>query len=285
MSDFIDQIISKNLNTSVKSSQTISGGCINNAYKIETDKGLFFLKWNKKEIIDMFRTEEKGLKLLNKHSPVHSPKALLYGKIDNKSYLLTEWIEKGVQKPIFWESFGRNLARQHKITWNQFGLDHDNYIGSLPQSNAQHKNWHSFFIEERLKPQLNLGASKGLIDTNIQHKFDILFNRLEDLIPDETPALLHGDLWSGNFMTNKEGEAAIFDPAAHYGHRETELAFTQLFGGFSSNFYNYYNQEYPLEPGFDERVDIHNLYPLLVHVNLFGGSYLSGIVQTLRRFS
>ena len=128
-------------------------------------------------------------------------------------------------------------------------------------------------------------SSKGLIDAHIQKKFDLLFNKLEELVPDESPALLHGDLWSGNFMTNSDGDASIFDPAIYYGHRETELAFTQLFGGFSPEFYHYYDAEFPLESGFDERVDIHNLYPLLVHVNLFGSSYLSGIIQTLKKFT
>ena len=285
MSDFIQKVISNHTSASLISFHSVSGGCINDSYHIKTNNGGYFLKWNKKELLEMFRVEKKGLALLNEHSPVHSPKVISFGEMDDKSYLLTEWIEKGGQNTRFWEDFGLKLARQHQVTMDQFGLDHDNFIGSLPQSNKQHHSWHSFFINERLKPQLNMASSKGLIDLGTQKKFDSLFNQLEELIPDEPSALLHGDLWSGNFMTNSEGEASIFDPAVHYGHRETELAFTQLFGGFSPEFYHYYNEEYPLAPGFDERVDIHNLYPLLVHVNLFGSSYLSAIIQTLKKFT
>ncbi|WP_424963547.1 fructosamine kinase family protein [Ekhidna sp.] len=285
MSDFIQKVISNKLKTSLISYHSIAGGCINNAFQVKTDSGDYFLKWNKSPLLDMFRVEKKGLAILNAHSPVHSPSVISFGEMGGKSYLITEWINKGSQNDQFWENFGRNLALQHQVTMDQFGLDHDNFIGSLPQSNKQHQSWYSFFINERLKPQMNMASSKGLIDTNIQKKFDLLFQQFEELIPDEPPALLHGDLWSGNFMINSEGEASIFDPAVHFGHRETELAFTQLFGGFSPKFYHYYNEQYPLEPGFDERIDLHNLYPLLVHVNLFGSSYLSGIVQTLKKFT
>lgn len=285
MNDFIQKVITSHLNTSLNSFHSVSGGCINNTYQVKTDSGDYFLKWNKRELMEMFRVEKKGLTLLNEHSPIYSPHVIATGEMNNKAYLLTEWIEKGNQSPHFWQDFARSLALQHRVTNDQFGLDHDNFIGSLPQSNTLHTSWHSFFISERLEPQLRMALSKSLIDTGIQKKFDILFNKLDELIPNEQPALLHGDLWSGNFMTNSTGNAVIFDPAVHYGHRETELAFTQLFGGFSPEFYHHYHEEYSLEPKFDERVDIHNLYPLLVHVNLFGRSYLSGIIQTLRRFS
>ncbi len=285
MSDFIAKVIHNHLKASLKSSNPVPGGCINSAYQVHTTEGIYFLKWNKKELLKMFSVEERGLTLLHEHSSLNSPKVIAAGEMDAKSYLLTEWIEKGSQSTYFWENFGRNLAIQHRETSDQFGLDHDNFIGSLPQPNNYHSSWHSFFINERLIPQLNLALSKSLIDTSIRTKFDLLFNELEELIPKEPPALLHGDLWSGNFMTNSEGEAVIFDPAVYYGHRETELAFTQLFGGFSPQFYHYYDEMYPLTPEFDERVDIHNLYPLLVHVNLFGRSYLSGIQQTLKRYT
>ncbi|MEQ9009688.1 MAG: fructosamine kinase family protein, partial [Ekhidna sp.] len=221
----------------------------------------------------------------NKHSSIISPQAIASDTLENKSYLLTEWISKGTPNPQFWEDFGKNLALQHKVSSSYFGLDHDNFIGSLPQSNKQHTSWYDFFIEERLTPQLKLATSKNLITKELVSKFESLFNHLENLIPNENPALLHGDLWSGNFIIAESGEAAIFDPAVYFGHRETELAFTKLFGGFDQRFYSSYQDNYPIQHGFEDRVDIHNLYPLLAHVNLFGSSYLSGIIQTLNRFS
>ncbi|WP_436515491.1 fructosamine kinase family protein [Ekhidna sp. To15] len=287
MNDFIRQVLEKHISSSIRltGATSLAGGCINEAFKILTNQGPFFMKWNKAELNEMFDSESSGLDLLREFSPVYSPQPYGNGVFDNKSYLITEWIEKGAQSLSFWQEFGNNLARQHKVTGSKYGLDHSNYIGSLPQSNIQHTNWNDFFINERLLPQLNFASSKNIISNDIRNRFEMLFSKLQELIPKERPSLLHGDLWSGNFMANKSGDATIFDPAVHYGHRETELAFTQLFGGFSSSFYDHYNEAYPLEANFDKRVDIHNLYPLLVHVNLFGSSYLSGIIQTLNRLT
>lgn len=285
MNAFIDAVIKKHISASVEvtSFSPVSGGCINSAYHVFTSEDSYFLKCNNSELLPMFEAEEQGLVLLYKDSPIHTPHTLGKGEMDNKSYLLTEWIEKGTPSVQFWENFGVNLASQHRNTSNEFGLAIDNFIGSLPQSNLHHDQWSDFFIKERLIPQLKLASSKNLIPIQIEKQFEKLFKKLSELIPREKPALLHGDLWSGNFMINHKGEASIFDPAVHFGHRETELAFTHLFGGFSPDFYSHYQQAFPMEPGFEERIDIHNLYPLLVHVNLFGTSYLSGIMQTLNR--
>lgn len=287
MNEFIQSVLTKHISSSIKliGTTSVSGGCINNAYKVLTDQGSFFLKWNNASLSEMFFSEAKGLTILHDLSTVSVPQPLGKGIFGSKSYLLTEWIAQGSQSAEFWKNFGVHLAEQHRKSHLKFGLDHDNFIGSLHQSNTQHANWVDFFMQERLLPQLKLASSNDLISDTIRHQFDNFFLRLHQLIPKEAPALLHGDLWSGNFMTGSSGEAVIFDPAVYYGHRETEIAFTQLFGGFSADFYHYYNEAFPLESGFDDRVNIHNLYPLLVHVNLFGTSYLSGIIQTLNRFA
>lgn len=286
MNDFIDQLLTKHLPPATQCQKliAISGGCINNTYKILTNRGPFFVKWNHVDLFEMFDTEAKGLTILNARSTIIIPKPLGVGTLANKSYLLTEWVEKGSKSDHFWENFAVNLAKQHATASSEFGLDHDNYIGSLTQSNKEHANWSDFFIHTRLKPQIALASSKNLVTNSHQSQFEELYQKLDQLIPNEKSALLHGDLWSGNFMVASSGEVAIYDPAVHYGHRETELAFTQLFGGFSEKFYAQYNEFHPLETGFADRADIHNLYPLLVHLNLFGSSYLSGITQTLNRF-
>lgn len=285
MNDFFEEVVQDYAKTAtVLSASIVSGGCINNTYKLETSEGPLFLKWNSDSSRPMFECEKKGLDLLAKHSSTSTPNVLSCGQISNKSYLLLEWIEKGAQSSDFWKDFALNLASQHKVASPQFGLDHDNFIGSLEQPNKQHSTWHEFFINQRLKPQLKLAESKNLIDKTHLSRFETLFSKLESLIPKEASALLHGDLWSGNFMCGADGKAVIFDPSVHFGHRETELSFTKLFGGFSPEFYTEYESNFPLKSGFEERVDIHNLYPLLVHVNLFGPSYLSGINQTLKRF-
>ena len=164
-------------------------------------------------------------------------------------------------------------------------MDHSNYIGRLPQRNAFEETWVDFFIEHRLEVQLGLAIYNGHVDSFYADRFRSIYAVLPDEFPDERPCLLHGDLWSGNVMIGPKGEPVILDPAVFYGHREAELAFTRMFGGFDPYFYSAYNEATPLEVGFESRIDLYNLYPLLVHVNLFGTSYLSGVERTLKRFT
>ena len=283
--DFYQQIISKHVDPSIsiKNVHSVPGGCINSTVQVATDKGTFFTKVNRSTEKDLFEKEALGLSLLHSKSSVSVPQVLGKGELEGKVYLILEWIQNGHQNSHFWVDFGKALAAQHQVTSAKFGLDHDNHIGRLPQSNRFHESWHEFFIEERLRPQLKLAADQHLIDQTTRSQFESLYNKLEQLIPKESPTLLHGDLWSGNFTCGQQSKPYIFDPAVYYGHRETEMAFTTMFGGFDSLFYQAYNEELPLEVGFENRIDIHNLYPLLVHVNLFGPSYLSGIKTTLNR--
>ncbi len=269
----------------VKKVSSVPGGCINQTSKVTTNQGEFFIKVNSAQQSDLFHKEQKGLALLKKKSTLGIPVVLGSGSEDGKSYLILEWIEKGIANQTFWNRFGESLGLQHKTSSSRFGLDHDNHIGRLPQSNTFHEKWGEFFIEERLEPQLKIASDSGLVGNSTLSQFDMLFTTLGQLIPEEPPSLLHGDLWSGNFLCGLESKPYIFDPAVYFGHRETELAFTTMFGGFDQQFYTSYSNEFPLEPGFDDRIEIHNLYPLLVHVNLFGPSYLTGIEHTLKRFT
>jgi fructosamine-3-kinase len=271
--------------TEIINSSSVGGGCINNAMKVETNEGGFFLKWNDaKRFPRMFEAEAKGLALLKPANAISIPEVIATGEAENYSFILMEFIEAGSRQKNFWQHFGTALARLHQHTSEVFGLDHDNYIGSLPQSNTQKKAWTDFFISERLEKQLALAVSSGAINNSITQQFNNLFKRLPELIPAEPPSLLHGDLWSGNFMTGADGNAVLIDPAVYYGHREMDLAMTKLFGGFSHEFYEAYHDAFPLQPGFSSRMDIHNLYPLLVHVNLFGGGYVQEVKNILGDF-
>lgn len=185
----------------------------------------------------------------------------------------------------FWIEFGHLLADLHKRSADHFGFEYNNFIGRLHQKNGQHKDWVDFFRKERLIPQIEMAYDAHHIDSKVQGQFEILFTKLNTLVPPEAPSLVHGDLWSGNFLVSSDSRPVLIDPATHYGHRETELAFTHLFGGFDQLFYKSYQECYPLSPGFEERIEIHNLYPLLVHLNLFGAAYLSGIRNTLNKFT
>ena len=255
--------------------QPVSGGCINNASKIITNYGNFFLKWNINASEKMFETEVKGLELLRKSRTIYIPELIAY---DHK-YLMMEFVEKEPSSNILWEEFGRDLSELHKVSNKTFGLDHNNFIGSLAQDNTQQLRWTDFFINQRIIPQLSMGN----FSSEIIRDFDKLFLKMDALFPDEPPSLLHGDLWNGNFIFLKN-HSALIDPAVYFGSREMDIAMSKLFGGFKDQFYSSYNENYPLSEGWQERIDICNLYPLLVHVNLFGGGYCSQVKTILNRF-
>ncbi len=279
---------------SVNSTSGVGGGCINDAHRIETDAGSFFMKYNSAQRYPgMFEAEARGLRLLDGAGCLRVPKVIGFDTAGNDALLVLEYVASGPRADDFWIIFGEGLARMHKSrpqhsghkkTGPSFGLDHDNYIGSLPQSNRQHSSWTDFFMAERLEEQLKRARDAGRAGMDLARMFDELGRHLDDFFPEEPPALLHGDLWSGNYMCGDDGRAVIIDPAVYYGHRYMDLGMSKLFGGFSDAFYDAYRQAYPLEASWHKSLDIANLYPLMVHVNLFGGSYLGSVKAILRKF-
>lgn len=263
----------------------IGGGSINQACKLRTSEGDFFLKWNDRDRYPaMFETEAMGLKLMAASKSIKIPEVIAVGEGDEHSFIILELIESGPKVRDYWEDFAMRLAQMHRNTGPYFGLDHDNYIGSLKQYNEPRKDWVSFFIEQRLEKQVRLARDHGRIPSDTMKVFEKLYRQLPGIFPEEKPSLIHGDLWSGNFITDNEGRACILDPAVYYGHREMDIGMSKLFGGFHFNFYAAYNKAWPMENGWQGRVDICNLYPLMVHVNLFGGGYLSSVQRTLKQF-
>ncbi|MFZ5970049.1 MAG: fructosamine kinase family protein [Bacteroidota bacterium] len=260
--------------------QPVTGGCINQGGKITTPDGNFFLKWNHAaKFPQMFLAEARGLQIIGQTASIRVPAVVQVAHIEEWQYLLLEWIDGFAPSVHDWRSLGEQLAALHHHSATQFGLDHDNYIGSLAQKNTPTDNWIEFLVQQRLAPQLAL-----LKNTAIRQGVQKLIMRLPDLLPTEPAALLHGDLWRGNLITDGQGQPCLIDPAVYYGHREAELAFTRLFGGFHPGFYDAYQQSFPLLPGFEERVEIYHLYPLLVHYNLFGGSYLLQAERIIKRY-
>ena len=283
----IEKTLSKFVNTPViiDSFSHVGGGSINDTYKVNSNEGTFFVKKNSASLYpQMFEKEALGLKILNNAKTIELPEVIAYGESGNDSFLILKFINSRSKSDSFWDDFGRQLASLHKNSDKHFGLNHDNYIGSLHQSNNKHDKWSDFFREERLEKQVRLSRNNGAIDAGTVTAFDRFYARLENIFPSEPPALLHGDLWGGNFMVSEKGNPVIIDPAVYYGHREMDLGMSKLFGGFDQQFYNSYNTHYPLENGWKERLDYCNLYPLLVHVNLFGGGYLQSVKTILRKF-
>jgi protein-ribulosamine 3-kinase len=283
---FFESILFENLGITptVHSYQMLSGGNINNAVKLETSEGFFFVKWNENEPGDFFECEIRGLELIREAEEIRVPEVVGTGRKHGKSYLILEYVSSAYPNEKYWRHLGTRLAYLHLHFGEYFGLDHPNYIGSLAQHNDPHADWMTFFIEKRLRPQAGLAFYNEQLPADYLKKFEKLYARLPALLPKTKPSLLHGDLWSGNLLTGDRDEPVLIDPAVYYGSHEAELAFTQLFGGFEVDFYAAYEEVFPMEKGFLSRAEIYNLYPLLVHLNLFGSGYLAGIDKVLRKY-
>ena len=270
--------------TPVRSVSPVSGGCINNAVRLETEKRVYFLKWNDHPLPGLFQSEAGGLSLLARTGTVHVPAVLEACEVENghPAYILLEWLESSTNSGDS-HRLGEQLANLHRsgtspLTPPAYGLDENNYLGTTYQINTWETDWASFYIKSRLTPQIELAMRNGRMPVQRARQFDQLFQRLPDLLAgvERRPSLIHGDLWGGNVIPSQKG-LAIIDPAVSYSDREAEIAYTELFGGFSARFYSAYQSTWPLDPGYPERRDFYNLYHLLNHLNLFGESYGSQI--------
>jgi protein-ribulosamine 3-kinase len=273
------------LGSSVRNAAGLSGGDINDAFELELEDGRrLFMKTHRKAPRGMFQAEARGLAWLAEARALHVPGVVAVGD-DRVSFLVLELVEPGPRRRGFDEELGRALATLHRVSPATFGLDHDNFIGSLQQSNRRHARWADFFQSERLEPQLRLAVEQGRATAAMRRGFERLFARLATLVgPEEPPARLHGDLWGGNLHVTRDGAPCLIDPAAYGGHREVDLAMMRLFGGFGERVFSAYSEAFPLAPAYAERVPLYQLYPLLVHVNLFGGGYAASVERVLERY-
>lgn len=284
--DALADAFEKAIGEKILEARSIHGGDINEAWKVSTQLNKFFIKVNTSaQAQQMLFTELRGLKLLSDSKTILCAEPITCENTGEYSFLVLSYIEEGIKSNSFWQLFGQQLAELHKQSQEKFGLNFDNFIGWLPQSNTEHTNWSDFYIQERLAPQLKLAYEQRLIEENWIKTFEQFFKKLPDLLPEERPALIHGDLWSGNFLANQEGIPVLIDPAPYYGHREVDLAMTRLFGGFSPLFYQSYQENFPLQVGFEERIALYQLYYLMVHLNLFGRTYLNSVLQIIRQYT
>lgn len=264
----------------------VSGGSINECFRIElADGDRLFLKRNldSEEFRNMFTTEAKGLHLLER-AGAHVPKVISAANEGGFQLLILEYIQPQEITLKAWERAGEMLAGVHRQKGELFGLDYDNFMGSLPQINSQSSDFFEFFALNRLLHQAKIARDSNCMDRTMAIGIEKLCAKLDTLIPNEPPGLVHGDLWSGNLLLSGT-EAYLIDPAVAYSHREVDLAMTTLFGAFPSVFYESYQSTYPLEKGWQQRLDIFNLYPLLVHLNLFGEAYYNQVAAIVKKYS
>lgn len=273
------------LGTQILRTDPVSGGDINDAHRAWLADGrTVFVKSNTVADPAMFPAEARGLAFLSQARALRVPSVLgvSTGASNSPSFLVLEYLESARKVPRFDEQLGHGLAGLHRSGDGGFGLDHDNFMGRLSQSNREHGSWEEFYRAERLLPQLRSAVDSGLATTRMRQGFERLWSRLTELVgPAEAPARLHGDLWGGNLHVDDRGEPCLIDPAVYRGHREIDLAMMRLFGGFSTTTFDAYEEAFPLLPGHEERVPLYQIYPLLVHVNLFGRSYVGGVERAL----
>lgn len=279
--------------TSIIRRTPIAGGDINEAYGLElTDGSCVFMKRNRTEARSFFEAEAAGLCAIAQTGTIRMPRILCLGTEEGEggySFLLLEYVMGGSSDSHYWETFAHQLADMHRaptdgfVGEGRYGFCEDNYIGRTKQKNAARDSWVTFFRDCRLEPQFQ--RARQYFSTEEEKKAAWLLVHLDEYLTEpEHPSLLHGDLWSGNVMAGNDGKAWLIDPAVSVGHAEADIAMTELFGGFPKKFYAAYRESGLLQPGYERRRDLYNLYHLLNHLNLFGGAYLSSVKQILRKY-
>jgi fructosamine-3-kinase len=267
----------------------VPGGDINAAYAVELeDARTVFVKTNGEAKADMFPCESRGLVWLKEAGAVRVPEIIACSdaQADGPRYLVLEQIDSTPGRAAdFEERLGQQLAKLHASGAPGFGLDEANYIGTLTQPNDPCDTWVDFYVRRRLEPLVQAAVDDYQAPVEWIDMFKRLFHRMERLAgPPEPPARLHGDLWSGNVLSDEHGHPVLIDPAVYGGHREIDLAMLRLFGGVGARTFAAYREAFPLAPGFQERQRLYQLYPLLVHTRLFGGGYVRAVEEAVRAY-
>lgn len=283
----IQSRIERELDCLVISFERVSGGDINEAFHIHTNTGAdFFVKSNAYPSgHKMLETEEIALRYINATNTIRVPKPVSAGSEGNTNFLILEFITEGQRTEAFWDHFAHSLAELHRCSQAEFGFHSSNYIATIPQKNLSKWEWKDFYLDCRLIPLAELCNERGLLSTKDRRRVESLRYVVQDVCPEEKAALIHGDLWGGNFLCDIRGTAILIDPSISYSHREMDLGMSRLFGGFSQRFYDAYTEVFPLERGFEERSDLYQLYYLLVHLLLFGTSYHTRVHNILNRYT
>ena len=265
----------------IKSIRALSGGDINEVYFLEDQNKKYVVKINKAHLFPgMFKKEVSGLNALRKTGAIDVPEVLGYGDFETNTYLILDYRESGKASHKFWELFGQAMAALHHTTHETFGFKEDNYLGSLPQYNDNFETSSQFYIHQRLMPQFKMASDKGYVFKNL----DSFYQRVKELIPNEPPALIHGDLWSGNYLVNSQNKPCLIDPAVAYASREMDLAIMKLFGGFDDRLFSAYDEAFQLKPDWEKRIKLWQLYYILAHLNLFGGHYYTQAKEIMSQY-
>jgi len=264
----------------IQSMVPCGGGCINQACITRGEDGAYFLKYNQAaHAAKMFAAEARCLLAIHDSRAIRTPEPIAHGIAEGTAFLVLEVIDFGAS-PRDWSAMGKQLAALHRKVNDRHGWAEDNFIGASPQLNAWADDWATFFCDQRLRPQIEWAKQKGMPYSEADMLLDHVSNLLAGHAPE--PSLLHGDLWGGNAGHDYAGNPVIYDPASYYGDRETDLAFTKMFGGFPQSFYHGYEHAWPLGEGHEHRRALYNLYHEMNHAILFGGGYHAQAEHSIR---
>lgn len=277
--------ISSIINAPIQLIGPISGGDISSAYKIQTSGKSYFLKLNATpDALKMFQQEAIALQAIAKTNTIKTPTVIDVASFENEHFILMEFIERKSPSNEDMALFGEQLAHLHQISDENFGFETNNFIGSLPQSNKIHNNWTDFYTEERLAPQLELAVKQQLLSPSEVPNIQIIKSKTAPYFNSIKPSLLHGDMWSGNYVISKNGSPYLIDPSTYFGHAEVDIAMSLLFGGFGNSFYQSYRKFSPETKFSKQRIELYQLYYLIVHLNLFGKSYYNSVKGILNKY-
>jgi protein-ribulosamine 3-kinase len=263
--------------------ESVHGGSINQCYRLSCKNTDIFCKVNAiSDFPGLFEKEKAGLEILQA-AKILTPAVIACFEENGHQFLVMEWIEQTTPNNNYWVNLGESLASMHFLSSENFGLDHDNYMGSVAQNNHMNPKWTDFFIHQRLIPLLE--KCNKVFDKRSFILFEEMFKKLPEIYPERKPSLLHGDLWNGNLLCNKNHQPVLIDPAVYYGHHSVDIGMTKLFGGFHNSFMDAYLACIKTDPNFHEQCEISNLYPLLIHLYLFGGHYRNSIEGILKKYT
>ncbi|MFD1361165.1 fructosamine kinase family protein [Lentibacillus salinarum] len=262
----------------------LAGGSINESYYVETESRQYFIKYHTDAPDRFFALEAKGLELIRETHSISVPHVFALSDEKHRAYLVMEWVEGAPAADTDWK-LGDRIAAMHQTIGEQHGFTDDTFIGTLPQPNRLCSSWLAYYRDKRLNRQLQLGIDSGIMTGKRRERMEKLLEKLDKWVPDDVaPSYLHGDLWGGNWLTGPGGEPYVIDPSFLYGDRHFELAFTEVFGGYSSDFYRGYEERFPLSPAYDDVKPLYQLYYLLVHLNMFGEAYGRSVDMILKRY-
>lgn len=270
--------------TEIEKTTRVFGGSINLCYYVRTKESEYFVKHHTQAPINFYRCEATGLTCIKQTNTLAVPEVYSFSDEPNRAYLLLEWIDGQTNK---WTEhlLGERLAQLHQATGKHHGFPTDTYIGRLPQRNGLYESWLTYYRDHKLFSQINIGIEKGVIFGKRQKRLEQLLDQLSKWLPEDAlPSYLHGDLWGGNWLAGQGGVPYVVDPSFFYGDRQMEIAFTELFGGFSQTFYDAYQDSFPLDHTYSDVKAIYQLYYLIVHLNMFGQSYANQVDDILDRY-